>query len=94
VAITLDLSTNGRVSVIIPARDEEANIERVVRSVAAQAGVAEILVANDESRDRTAEILERLGSEFPSWVLIPARCPRAGRAAHALRWGPGPRGFS
>jgi glycosyltransferase involved in cell wall biosynthesis len=55
----------GQVSVVIPARDEEANIERVVRSIAMQNGVAEILVVNDQSRDRTGEILERLIGEFP-----------------------------
>ena len=54
----------GRVSVIIPARNEEANIERVVRSVASQAGVKEILVVDDQSEDRTPEILGKLGREF------------------------------
>jgi glycosyltransferase involved in cell wall biosynthesis len=60
----------GRVSVVIPARDEEANIERVVRSVAAQSHVAEILVVDDQSSDRTAEILERLKPEFPKLRVL------------------------
>jgi glycosyltransferase involved in cell wall biosynthesis len=50
----------GRVSVIIPARNEEANIARAVRSVAAQQGVREILVVDDQSEDRTGEILQAL----------------------------------
>lgn len=54
-----------RVSVIIPARNEEANIARAVRSVAAQQGVLEILVVDDQSQDRTGEILEGLKSEIP-----------------------------
>jgi chlorobactene glucosyltransferase len=59
-----------RVSVIIPARDEEANIGRVVRSVAIQPDAAEIVVVNDQSQDRTAEILERLKGEFPNLQVL------------------------
>jgi chlorobactene glucosyltransferase len=54
-----------RVSVIIPARNEEQNIERVVRSVAGQDPVIEILVVDDASTDQTAEILKRLQDEIP-----------------------------
>jgi chlorobactene glucosyltransferase len=52
------------VSVIIPARDEEANIARVVRSVAGQERVLEILVVDDQSQDRTPEILKELRREI------------------------------
>jgi glycosyltransferase involved in cell wall biosynthesis len=55
----------GGVTVIIPARNEEANIARVVRSVAAQEGIREILVVDDQSQDRTGEILEGLKAEIP-----------------------------
>jgi chlorobactene glucosyltransferase len=55
----------GRVSVIIPARNEEANIERVVRSVARQSPVLEIIVVDDGSTDRTGEILKQLKREIP-----------------------------
>lgn len=61
----------GRVSVLIPARNEEANIERAVRSVAAQPGVREIVVADDQSIDRTGTILESLKGEFPKLRVIP-----------------------
>jgi glycosyltransferase involved in cell wall biosynthesis len=60
----------GRVSVIIPARDEEATIATVVRSVAAQQGIAEILVVDDQSQDRTGTILEDLKAEIPSLRAI------------------------
>jgi chlorobactene glucosyltransferase len=60
----------GRVSVMIPARNEEANIERAVRSVAAQRGVREIIVVDDQSSDRTAAILESLKREFPNLRTI------------------------
>jgi glycosyltransferase involved in cell wall biosynthesis len=55
----------GRVSIIVPARNEEANIERMVRSLAGQQGVREILVVDDQSEDRTREILEGLKAELP-----------------------------
>ena len=53
----------GRVSVVIPARNEEANIARAVRSVAAQDDVREILVVDDQSTDCTSEVLEALKAE-------------------------------
>lgn len=53
------------VSIIIPARNEEANIERVVRSAALQPDALEILVVDDQSQDRTGEILARLAEEIP-----------------------------
>lgn len=55
----------GQVSVLIPARDEEASIAGAVRSVAAQQGVLEILVVDDQSQDRTGEILAELQREIP-----------------------------
>jgi chlorobactene glucosyltransferase len=55
----------GRVSIIVPARNEEANIERMLRSLAGQRGVREILVVDDQSEDRTWEILEGLKAEMP-----------------------------
>ena len=56
----------GGVTAIIPARNEEANIARVVRSVAAQEGILEILVVDDQSQDRTGEILNGLKAEIPA----------------------------
>ncbi|HET7100465.1 MAG TPA: glycosyltransferase [Terriglobia bacterium] len=53
------------VSVIIPARNEELNIERVVRSVAPQRRLREMIVVDDASTDRTAKILVGLCEEIP-----------------------------
>jgi glycosyltransferase involved in cell wall biosynthesis len=48
-----------KVSVIIPARNEEANLERCLRSLVVQKGVLfEIIVVNDASTDRTRSIAE------------------------------------
>ncbi len=60
----------GRVSAVIPARNEEESIARAVRSVAAQRGIREILVVDDQSEDRTAEILEGLKGEIPVLGII------------------------
>ena len=51
-----------RVSVIIPARDEERTIERTVRAFLAQTyPELEIIVVNDRSVDRTGAILAEIG---------------------------------
>ena len=61
----MSTSHQERVSVIIPARNEEVNIARVVRSLAKQQGIREILVVDDQSVDRTGEILAALEVEIP-----------------------------
>lgn len=54
------------VSVLVPARNEESNIEACVRSLVTQDYPAyEVLVLDDHSIDRTGSILERLSAEFP-----------------------------
>lgn len=61
------------VSVLIPARDEERNIAKAVRSVTANDGVnLEVLVMDDHSSDRTAEIVRDLASRDPRIRLIEA----------------------
>lgn len=53
-----------RVSVLIAAKDEEANIETAVRTMLDQDYPDfELIVINDRSTDRTAEILEKLKAE-------------------------------
>jgi glycosyltransferase involved in cell wall biosynthesis len=61
----------GRVSIIVPARNEEANIERLVRSLATQRGVREILIVDDQSEDRTREVLEAMKAEMPQLRVLP-----------------------
>lgn len=79
----------GRVSVIIPARNEESNIERAVRSVAAQQGWREIVVVDDQSKDATAKILDRLQKEIPALRCIRIESLPEGRMGktHALAAG-------
>jgi len=57
----------GGVSVLIPARDEVANIERCVRAAAAARGpITEIIVYDDGSTDGTGAVLECLQGELPA----------------------------
>jgi glycosyltransferase involved in cell wall biosynthesis len=76
-------------SVVLPAYNEEANIERVVRQVVAYLdplGIDyEILPVNDGSRDRTGEILARLRQELPR--VRPQEHPQNRGYGAALRTG-------
>lgn len=82
------------VSILIPARNEERSIERCVRSLATQdyANV-EVLVLDDQSDDRTAEIVAAIAREHDSvrllqgtplpagWIGKPWACQQLGREA-------------
>ena len=60
------------VSVIIPARNEEASIARAVESVALQLEVGEVIVVNDSSTDGTAAVLAGLAERYPKLRVIDA----------------------
>ncbi len=63
-----------RVAVLIPARNEEANIAACVESVLASAGVTlEVLVLDDASTDRTAEIVGELAGRDARVRLVGTR---------------------
>jgi cellulose synthase/poly-beta-1,6-N-acetylglucosamine synthase-like glycosyltransferase len=66
-----DLADWPSVSLIAPARNEERNIERAVRSlVCLDYPRLEITLVNDRSTDRTGEILDRLAAEFPQLNVV------------------------
>jgi chlorobactene glucosyltransferase len=55
-------SSGGLVSILVPARNEESRIRRCVESLQAQDYAhCELLVLDDNSEDRTAEILREIG---------------------------------
>lgn len=59
------------VSVLVPARNEERNIENCVSSLLAQDYPArEIIVLDDDSSDRTALIVEAMAARTPGLALI------------------------
>ena len=61
----------GPVSVLIPARNEESNIETCVRSVVSSSvSVEEVIVFDDQSTDRTPGILKALMREIPELRVL------------------------
>ena len=69
------------VSVLIPARDEERNIGRCLESLLRQDYPRlEILVLDDESSDRTADIVAKLAAEHPLDTPVARPTPAAGLA--------------
>lgn len=86
--------TRRGVSLLVPARNEEQNLAACVRAaLAARPPPLEVLIYDDESTDRTAEVITRLGREdarvraveaepLPAgWVGKPHACQRLGEAA-------------
>ena len=60
------------VTAIVPARNEEASIAQAVLSLSAQPEVTEIIVVNDQSTDRTGEILAELARLLPQLRILEA----------------------
>ncbi len=64
---------DGFISIIIPARNEEENIEAAIRSAFNanyDKSKYEIVAVNDRSTDKTGEILDRLKKEMPNLVVL------------------------
>jgi len=66
------------ISAIVPARNEEAVIATCIESLALQPEIAEILVVNDQSSDKTAEIVRGLMAKIPRLRLLEAQEVPAG----------------
>ena len=76
--------SNPLLSVVMPAYNEQATIEEMVRRVVAVPLRTELIVVDDGSKDQTRDILTRLAAELPIKVIFqPAN---AGKGA-ALRRG-------
>jgi glycosyltransferase involved in cell wall biosynthesis len=58
------------ISAIVPARNEESSIAACIESLGRQPEIAEILVVNDQSTDKTAEIVRGLMVGIPKLRLF------------------------
>ncbi|MEU4803020.1 glycosyltransferase [Actinosynnema sp. NPDC023587] len=83
-------ATGGTVTVVVPARDEAANIDRCLRGLRGQdyPGLR-IVVVDDASEDGTADLVRRHVEEDPRVELVPSDGPPSGWAGkvHALHLG-------
>ena len=61
----------GPVSVVIPARDEEERIAGVLAPLEGDPHVAEVLVVDDESSDRTAQVAASYGARVITGAPLP-----------------------
>ena len=66
------------ISAIVPARNEEAGIAQCVESLRAQPEITEIIAVNDQSSDRTLELLRELAGRIPHLRVMDAPPPPDG----------------
>jgi cellulose synthase/poly-beta-1,6-N-acetylglucosamine synthase-like glycosyltransferase len=66
------------ITAIVPARDEELVIEACVRALQLQPEIGEILVGNDQSRDRTRDLVQQLAAGDHRIRLLETQGPPAG----------------
>ena len=82
-----------RISIIVAARNEEANIEACLESLIAQdysSDNLEIIAVNDESEDRTLAIMNSVAAKYPDQLKIVSTVPEnsgVGGKARAIAQG-------
>jgi glycosyltransferase involved in cell wall biosynthesis len=67
------LSAPVQITAIVPARNEEKTIAACVEALARQPEIAQIFVVNDQSTDRTADVVRGLMGEVPHLRLLEAQ---------------------
>jgi len=72
------MTASGAISAIVPARNEEGVIAACIESLAQQPELAEIIAVNDQSNDRTQEILLQLARRIPRLRVVDASAPPPG----------------
>ncbi|OIQ40313.1 MAG: dolichyl-phosphate beta-D-mannosyltransferase [Bacteroidetes bacterium MedPE-SWsnd-G1] len=77
------------VLVIIPTYNERENIELIIRAVFSQKKAFDILIVDDNSPDKTAEIVADLIGEFPERLFLEVRNEKKGLGTayiHGFKW--------
>ena len=75
--------------VIIPTYNERENIELIIRAVFSQKKEFDVLVVDDNSPDKTSEIVSRLIPEFPNRLFLEVRNGKNGLGVayiHGFKW--------
>ena len=75
--------------VIIPTYNEKENIENILRAVFSQKKAFDVLVVDDNSPDKTYEIVKKLQVEFPEQLFLEIRENKTGLGAayiHGFKW--------
>lgn len=75
--------------VIIPTYNERENIELIIRAVFSQKKEFDILIVDDNSPDKTAQIVTDLRSEFPERLFLEVRNEKTGLGTayiHGFKW--------
>ena len=77
------------VLVIIPTYNERENIELIIRAVFSQKKAFDILIVDDNSPDKTADIVSDLMSEFSGRLFLEVRQEKTGLGTayiHGFKW--------
>jgi dolichol-phosphate mannosyltransferase len=75
--------------VIIPTYNEKENIEAIIRAIFSQKEVFDILVVDDNSPDKTGDIVSRLINEFKGKLHLKKRLGKSGLGTayiHGFKW--------
>jgi dolichol-phosphate mannosyltransferase len=75
--------------VIIPTYNEKENIENIIRATFSQDKAFDVLVVDDNSPDKTYEIVEQLQEEFANRLFLEVRKNKSGLGAayiHGFKW--------
>jgi len=75
-----------RLSVVVPAYNEEATLRTVTEKLLSVPHLYEVIIVDDCSRDRTSEIAQSLASENPSLIKV-IRHPKNAGKTEALKTG-------
>jgi dolichol-phosphate mannosyltransferase len=75
--------------VVIPTYNEIENVESIIRAVFALEKPFHILIVDDNSPDKTYEVVESLQKEFPSQLFLKVRKKKSGLGTayvHGFKW--------
>ncbi len=61
---------NNKLSIILPAKNESAGLENLLKSIRSAQPSCELIVVNDGSTDNTGDIVEAMKGDYPELQLV------------------------